>query len=123
MSNINWYPGHMAKTTIEFESIIKITDFVIEIVDARIPESSRNPNIEKMIKKHKKIHIKILSKSDYVDLTDVNIWQSYYLKNKVFILYGDLTDQSKKEKLIKQIKDIVEANVNKKTSQYKRRGM
>ena len=49
--NINWYPGHMAKTRRQIENDLKIIDVVIELLDARIPISSRNPDIKKITEK------------------------------------------------------------------------
>ena len=54
-TNINWYPGHMAKTKREIAEDMKIIDVVIEILDARIPMSSQNPDIQGIIKNKKKI--------------------------------------------------------------------
>ena len=51
---ISWYPGHMAKTIRQIESDIKIVDIVIELLDARIPISSQNPDIAQIISKKKK---------------------------------------------------------------------
>ena len=51
--NLNWYPGHMAKTRRQIESDIKIVDIVIELLDARIPISSQNPDIAQIISKKK----------------------------------------------------------------------
>ena len=53
--NINWYPGHMAKTRRQIEDDLKIIDVVIELLDARIPISSRNPEIKKITKNKKRI--------------------------------------------------------------------
>ena len=49
MDNINWYPGHMKKTRELIEANLKMVDLVIEVVDARIPVSSRNPVIDQLI--------------------------------------------------------------------------
>ena len=49
-TSINWYPGHMAKTMKQVEEDLKLVDIVIEILDARIPISSQNPNVQKLIK-------------------------------------------------------------------------
>ena len=54
-TNINWYPGHMAKTRRQIEEDLKIVDIVIELLDARIPISSQNPNIKELTSKKKKI--------------------------------------------------------------------
>ena len=53
-TNINWYPGHMAKTMRQIESDIKIVDIVIELLDARIPLASQNPEIANKIKNKRK---------------------------------------------------------------------
>ena len=66
--NINWYPGHMAKTRREIENDLKLIDVVIELLDARIPIASRNPDIQKLTKNKKRIIL--LNKSD---LSDENI--------------------------------------------------
>ena len=46
---INWFPGHMAKTMKQIEQDLKLVDIVIELIDARIPLSSQNPNVQKLI--------------------------------------------------------------------------
>ena len=53
--NINWYPGHMAKTKRQIIEDLKIIDIVVELLDARIPISSRNPDIEEITKNKKNI--------------------------------------------------------------------
>lgn len=62
---INWYPGHMLKTKKQIIEDLKLIDVVIEILDARIPESSQNPDIQKIINNKKKIVL--LNKSDLAD--------------------------------------------------------
>ena len=64
---INWYPGHMTKARRMMEEDIKLVDLVIEIVDARIPLSSLNPDIDKLAKN--KARIVLLNKSDLADDT------------------------------------------------------
>jgi ribosome biogenesis GTPase A len=63
--NISWYPGHMAKTKRMLEDQIRKADLVIELCDARLPYSSRNPDIEQMIRAKK--HILLLNKADLAD--------------------------------------------------------
>lgn len=65
MEQINWYPGHMKKTRELIQENLKAVDIVIEVVDARIPISSRNPIIDDLIKN--KNRIIILNKSDLSD--------------------------------------------------------
>ena len=60
--NINWYPGHMAKTKREIEQDLKLIDVVIELLDARIPNASRNPDIRRLTQNKKRIIL--LNKSD-----------------------------------------------------------
>ena len=62
MENINWYPGHMKKTRELIKENLKLVDVVIEVIDARIPVSSRNPIIDQLIKD--KPRIIVLNKSD-----------------------------------------------------------
>ncbi len=62
---LNWYPGHMAKTKRQIEEDLKLIDVVIEILDARIPEASRNPDIRKLTEGKKKIIL--LNKVDLAD--------------------------------------------------------
>ena len=60
--NLNWFPGHMAKTLRQIEADLKLVDLVIELLDARIPISSQNPETKKLMADKKRIVI--LNKSD-----------------------------------------------------------
>lgn len=75
-TNINWYPGHMAKTRKQIIEDLKLVDIVIELLDARIPISSRNPDIEKIVAKKKKIIV--LNKCDLSDEKENQRWVSYF---------------------------------------------
>ena len=90
-TNINWFPGHMAKTRREIVEKLKLIDIVYEIVDARIPFSSRIKDIDDLIKDKPKILI--MTKKDLCDLDKTNKWVEYYknLGYKVFLtdLLGD----------------------------------
>ena len=77
--DINWYPGHMAKTRRMLEENIKLVDAVVEILDARIPLSSRNPDFDDIVAK--KPRLVILNKSDLADADMTNKWMQIY-KNK-----------------------------------------
>lgn len=70
--NINWYPGHMKKTKEEIEKSLKLVDIVLEVIDARIPRSSRNPLISEIIKD--KTRIIIMNKSDLSDPDENERW-------------------------------------------------
>ena len=65
LGTINWYPGHMKKTRELIQANLKLVDIVIEVVDARIPSSSRNPIIDELVKG--KDRIIVLNKSDLAD--------------------------------------------------------
>ena len=66
--NINWYPGHMAKTKRQITDDLKLVDIVIELLDARIPISSQNPDIANILQNKKRIII--LNKSDLADANE-----------------------------------------------------
>lgn len=72
MEHINWYPGHMKKTRELIQENLKMVDAVIEVVDARIPISSRNPIIDELV--GRKLRIIALNKSDLSDQQGVNEW-------------------------------------------------
>lgn len=74
--SIVWYPGHMAKTKREIIEDLKLIDVVIEILDARIPKSSQNPDIKNIINKKKKIIV--LNKCDLANETETKKWQEYF---------------------------------------------
>ena len=78
--NINWYPGHMAKTKRQISDDLKLIDVVIEILDARIPISSQNPDMKQLIKNKKRIYV--LNKSDLADEKETSKWiQKFKSKN------------------------------------------
>ena len=74
--NINWYPGHMAKTRKQIEEDLKLIDIVIELLDSRIPISSRNPDISELTKNKDKIIV--LNKSDLADSKQNELWINYF---------------------------------------------
>lgn len=76
MTQINWYPGHMKKTKNLIEENLKLVDVVLEIVDARIPLSSKNPNIDSLAKNKKRIIV--LNKSDLISKQELDKWKKYF---------------------------------------------
>ena len=74
--NIQWYPGHMTKTRRQIEADLKLVDAVCEIVDARIPVSSRNPDIDSIC--GNKPRIVILNRMDLADAESTKVWCSYF---------------------------------------------
>lgn len=79
--NIQWYPGHMTKTRRMMDENIKLVDIVIELLDARIPYSSKNPEIDTLARDKKRIVI--LNKADLADENKTKLWTEYF-ENKGF---------------------------------------
>lgn len=93
--NINWYPGHMKKTRESIQKNLSNVDLAIELLDARIPYSSRNPVIDDILKS--KPRIIILNKSDLSDPQSNNIWLNYFKNKKIpTITYDALRDKADK---------------------------
>lgn len=86
-ANVQWFPGHMAKTRRIMASNMKLVDAVVEITDARIPYSSRNPEIRKICKD--KPRIMLLNKADYADGKITAMWEKYYADKGVFVMSAD----------------------------------
>lgn len=82
MSHINWYPGHIAKAERQLKEQINLVDVVIEILDARIPLSSRYPNIEQLV--GQKPRLILLNKADTCDLEVTKKWQDTIKKETNF---------------------------------------
>lgn len=102
--NINWYPGHMAKTKRQIIEDLKIIDVVVELLDARIPISSRNPDIQTITKNKRKIIL--LNKSDLADENINTKWVQYLSKEAITIL-TDANSGKGINKLTKAIDDLM----------------
>ena len=74
--DINWYPGHMAKTKRQLQEQLNRVDVVIELCDARLPYSSRNPDLEKLIANKKRVLL--LNKADLADPATTSAWLNYF---------------------------------------------
>ncbi len=79
-----WYPGHMSKAKREMTESLKLIDAVIELVDARIPLSSKNPDIEKM--SNGKARIMLLNKSDMADPKITEQWEKYFASKGYYVV-------------------------------------
>lgn len=79
MTKINWYPGHMKKTKDLIKDNMQLIDIVLEVVDARIPLSSKNPDITVFAKNKKRVIV--LNKSDLVDKKELAYWKKYFKEN------------------------------------------
>ena len=79
--NINWYPGHMKKTRELVQNNLKLVDVVIELLDARIPLSSKNPDIDRLV--GDKPRIVLLNKADMCEKSAIDAWVAYFAKEGV----------------------------------------
>ena len=77
---IQWFPGHMTQARKKAEETMEITDMVIEVLDARIPEASHNPMIEQLRLFRQRPNLKILNKADLADPAATQAWLNYYNK-------------------------------------------
>ena len=93
--NPQWYPGHMAKTKREVSEKIDLIDVVIEIIDSRIPLSSKNKDIDKMIKN--KPRILVMTKKDLCDLNKTLEWKKYYEELGYNVILIDLLKDNTNE--------------------------
>lgn len=82
--NYQWYPGHMTKARRMMQEDIKLIDLVIELVDARVPFSSRNPDIDELAKN--KSRLILLNKSDLADKAKTAHWVEYFQQKGFYVL-------------------------------------
>ncbi|MGI6280167.1 MAG: ribosome biogenesis GTPase YlqF [Acutalibacteraceae bacterium] len=115
--NIQWFPGHMAKTRRQIKEILPIIDAVAEVVDARIPVSSRNPEIGDLIVG--KPHIILLNKCDMADKAVTDQWINYYKNKGITAIALDC----KTGKGINQFKTCVKTVLHDRLEYYKSKGM
>ena len=115
--NYQWYPGHMTKARRMMQENIKLIDLVIELVDARIPLSSRNPEIDDLGKN--KARLILLNKADLADERQNKVWFEYF-KNKGFFV---VAINSKTKEGIKAIVPTVSEACKEKKERDKRRGI
>lgn len=114
---IQWFPGHMTKAARQMEENLKKVDFVIEIRDARIPDSSRNPMLDGII--HTKPRLIILSKKDKADPKLTKEWITYLEKENVRVIALDLVHENYKAAIVQASKTLCASFIEKQ----KRRGI
>ncbi|NLY19231.1 MAG: ribosome biogenesis GTPase YlqF [Clostridiaceae bacterium] len=107
--NIQWFPGHMAKTKRMITENIKMVDVVIELLDARIPKSSQNPDITELTRN--KPRVIVLNKSDLADPDKNKLWSDWLKKRGIDAIHtNSLTGEGTKE-LINKLKKIMEQKI------------
>ena len=87
MQTIQWFPGHMTKTKSQIQSSLKLVDAVAEIIDARIPVSSRNPDLAKLVQN--KPRVILLNKCDMANQTATKMWIDYFKKQNLVAIPVD----------------------------------
>lgn len=115
--NIQWFPGHMTKTYRQIEEKLKLIDVVVEVLDARIPLSSKNPDIEKITKG--KPRIVVLNKSDLADETMTKKWMEYYKSQGILSCTADCA----KGKGINESVALIKRAIADKIAQNQEKGM
>ena len=117
---ISWYPGHMAKTKREIKEKIDLIDIVFEVVDARIPYSSKNKEIEEMTKG--KPRVIVMTKIDLCDSGKTNKWIKYYEDKDYIVIPIDLINNPNTKIIFDKIKPLVdEINSKRKSKGLKER--
>lgn len=114
--DINWYPGHMAKTKKQISEDLKLIDIIIEILDSRIPISSRNPDINELTKN--KDRIIILNKSDLADSKQNELWVQHFKTKGQTAILADCNNG----KGINEILRAVEKLKQKELEEYAEKG-
>ena len=115
--HFQWYPGHMTKARRMMQDNIKLIDIVVELVDARIPYSSKNPDIDDLARG--KYRLIILNKADMADAEVTSAWEQYY-KEKVFLV---AKVNSQKGAGIREVKKLIEEACKEKKEKDRKRGI
>ena len=112
---INWYPGHMVKTKRNIQEKIDLIDVAFEVIDARIPYSSKNKDIDTIVKNKPKIII--MTKIDLCDQKKTNEWIEYYERLGNIVIPVDLTNNYNVDKIYKEIDKIAISLTEKRKKQ------
>ena len=115
--NIQWYPGHMTKAKRAMKEDIKLIDLVIELVDARVPLSSRNPDIDDLAKG--KARMVLLNKSDLADERVNAQWAAWFEAKNIHAVKVD----SRNKGTLKQVQSVVQEACKEKIERDRRRGI
>ena len=115
--NIQWYPGHMTKAVRMMQEDIKLIDIVIELVDARVPFSSKNPDIDQLAKN--KFRLIILNKVDLADAKVTDEWEKYY-KDKGFSV---VKINARSGMGMKTITGVIQSTCKEKIERDRKRGI
>ena len=117
MQTIQWFPGHMTKTKRQIQASLKLVDAAAEIIDARIPVSSRNPELNKLIQN--KPRVILMNKCDMANQTATKMWIDHYARQGVTALAVDC----KSGRNLNKFPAAVGAVLKEKTDRLKAKGM
>lgn len=115
--NVQWYPGHMTKAKRQMQEDIKLIDLIIELVDARVPLSSRNPDIDELGKN--KSRLIILNKSDLADDRQNEKWKKFFEEKGFFVVKID----SRSKAGMKVIHNVIQEACKEKIERDRKRGI
>lgn len=115
--NLQWYPGHMTKAKRQMQEDLKLIDLIIELVDARIPLSSRNPDIDELGKN--KARLILLNKSDLADERYNEQWSAYFQKKGFYVVKVN----AKSGAGLKSIQGVIQDACKAKIERDRRRGI
>ena len=115
--NVQWYPGHMTKAKRQMQEDIKLIDLIIELVDARVPLSSRNPDIDDLGKN--KSRLILLNKSDLADERQNEAWKTYFQAKGFYVVKVDSRNGSG----MKAINNVIQEACKEKIERDRRRGI
>ena len=117
MQTIQWFPGHMTKTKRQIQSSLKLVDAVAEIIDARIPASSRNPDLAKLVQN--KPRVILLNKCDMANQTATKMWIDYFKKQNLVAIPVDC----KSDRGLDKFAPAVNTVMSHKIARLKEKGM
>ncbi len=111
VQNIQWFPGHMTKTKRKIQASLKLVDIVAEIIDARIPVSSHNPDLDKLIQG--KPRIVLMNKCDMADRAQTDRWVEYYRKKNIVAIPVDCKTGKGLNRFIPTVRDVLSDKIEK----------
>ena len=115
--NIQWYPGHMTKAKRQMQEDLKLIDLIIELVDARVPLSSRNPDIDQL--GQNKSRLILLNKADLADERQNEAWKEYFQGRGFYVVKVD----SRNGAGMKAIQNVIQEACKEKIERDRRRGI
>ena len=115
--HFQWYPGHMTKAKRAMQEDIKLIDVIVELVDARVPKSSKNPDIDALA--NGKSRILLLNKSDMADSDETASWKAYYEKQGFFVQAVNSTKRNE----LKIVNQLIQKACKEKIERDRKRGI